>query len=562
MGSHNIFTKGATSQLITVALRDSTTGQLKTGVAFGSVTVKYHRQGASPSTVSVVTMTAGTWTSGGWVETSDAGIYQFGVPDAALATGAEAATLKFVVSGAFDKVVPVVLIDADLRNATSLGLSRLDAAVSSRSTYAGGDTSGTTTLLSRITGTLPLASDYTSTRAAKLDNLDATITSRLASLSYTAPLDAAGTRSAVGLTSANLETLLNALAGYIDTEVGAIKAVTDKLETTIELDGVVYRFTVNALEQAPVGGGGGSTDWTSDERTAIRSILGVPTSGTTPDDPSAGILDTIRDSSVAIKADTDSLLTRIPSTLFAGITRLARWLGLIAGKTADASTLAELNATTGGTTFNNTTDSLEAIRDRGDVAWITGSGGGGGGTGTGAYALTITVNDGATVLENATVRLSSGVTTLTALTDSAGQVVFGVDAATWSLVIVKSGYAFTPTTVVVSADDSQTFSMTATAITPDPDPAKSILVVTCYDETTSVESGVEIELTQTGAPSGATNAAFDTTARVAESNGSGVVTFTIWKNAPYIIRRSGSAHRLAFTATTDVASIASFLGSP
>lgn len=39
----------------------------------------------------------------------------------------------------------------------------------------------------------------------------------------------------------------------------AIKVVTDKLGTTIELDGAVYRFTTNALEMAPGGGGGGMT---------------------------------------------------------------------------------------------------------------------------------------------------------------------------------------------------------------------------------------------------------------------------------------------------------------
>lgn len=49
------------------------------------------------------------------------------------------------------------------------------------STYAGGDTSGTTTLLSRLT----------STRAGNLDNLDATVSSRLATSGYTAPPTAA-----------------------------------------------------------------------------------------------------------------------------------------------------------------------------------------------------------------------------------------------------------------------------------------------------------------------------------------------------------------------------------
>lgn len=43
------------------------------------------------------------------------------------------------------------------------------------------------------------------------NNLNATVSSRLASASYTAPLDAAGTRSAIGLASANLDTQLDAL---------------------------------------------------------------------------------------------------------------------------------------------------------------------------------------------------------------------------------------------------------------------------------------------------------------------------------------------------------------
>lgn len=43
----------------------------------------------------------------------------------------------------------------------------------------------------------------------------------------TAPLDAAGTRSAVGLASANLDTQLSTISGYLDTEVAAILATVD-----------------------------------------------------------------------------------------------------------------------------------------------------------------------------------------------------------------------------------------------------------------------------------------------------------------------------------------------
>jgi hypothetical protein len=44
-----------------------------------------------------------------------------------------------------------------------------------------------------------------------VDNINATISSRLATSGYTAPLDAAGTRTALGLASANLDTQLDAL---------------------------------------------------------------------------------------------------------------------------------------------------------------------------------------------------------------------------------------------------------------------------------------------------------------------------------------------------------------
>lgn len=80
----------------------------------------------------------------------------------------------------------------------------------------------------------------------------------------------------------------------------------------------------------------------------------------------------------AVKTDTGNLVTRITSTLFSGITYLSRWLGALAGKTADTTTRTEINATTAGAGYNETTDSQEAIRDRGDAAWTTGAGGGSG----------------------------------------------------------------------------------------------------------------------------------------------------------------------------------------
>lgn len=75
----------------------------------------------------------------------------------------------------------------------------------------------------------------------------------------------------------------------------------------------------------------------------------------------------------AVKTDTGNLVTRITSTLFSGITSLSQWLGMLAGKQVGNTTArTEIRATGAGSgTYDETTDSQEAIRDRGDAAYLT-----------------------------------------------------------------------------------------------------------------------------------------------------------------------------------------------
>jgi hypothetical protein len=98
----------------------------------------------------------------------------------------------------------------------------------------------------------------------------------------------------------------DAMAASANTEIANAVAATQaltRLDSMIESDGAgQFRFDTIALSMAPAGGGGGGTDWTANERTAIRAILGVPTSGTTPTDPTSGILDEIRDKTALITA--------------------------------------------------------------------------------------------------------------------------------------------------------------------------------------------------------------------------------------------------------------------
>lgn len=131
---------------------------------------------------------------------------------------------------------------------TALGdtrIANLDAAVSSRSTYAGGAVASVTGnvggnvvgSVASVTAGVTVTTNNDKTGYALssagvqaiwdaltsalttvgsigkwiVDKVDVVLSTRLASSSYTAPLDAAGVRTAVGLASANLDTQLDAL---------------------------------------------------------------------------------------------------------------------------------------------------------------------------------------------------------------------------------------------------------------------------------------------------------------------------------------------------------------
>jgi hypothetical protein len=94
-------------------------------------------------------------------------------------------------------------------------------------------------------------------------------------------------------------------------------------------------------------GGGGTSDWTADERTALRTILGIPASGTTPDDPTAGILDTIRDNvgTKASQASVDAVDDFVDTELATVLSRLGIPTDLGSGATLAANS-ADIEAQT------------------------------------------------------------------------------------------------------------------------------------------------------------------------------------------------------------------------
>lgn len=176
--------RGTTSKLVRVFVQDSgqSDGRGLTGLAQNAAgfVAYYIREGdASPTVIAKSAGTVGTWSSGGWAEidaTNMPGLYEFGLPNTVLAGGASVVVLLKGAAGMVPVPLEIQLVAFDTEDATALGLSRLDAAISTR----------------------------------------------LATAGYTAPDNAT---IATRATQASVDTV----AGYLDTEVAAIKAKTDNL---------------------------------------------------------------------------------------------------------------------------------------------------------------------------------------------------------------------------------------------------------------------------------------------------------------------------------------------
>jgi len=127
------FHKGSTAQLIEVFLQDAsrTDGGGLTGLTWASAGLKvsYRRRGSAGGMVSITlgAGTRGTWNSGSFVEIDSVnapGRYELSLPNAVLASGANAAHLTIV--GAVNLVQKEIDIDLDGLDSVQLGAKGLD----------------------------------------------------------------------------------------------------------------------------------------------------------------------------------------------------------------------------------------------------------------------------------------------------------------------------------------------------------------------------------------------------------------------------------------------------
>lgn len=112
--------KGTTSKRIPVLLQDAASGSGEglTGLVYNSsgLACAYWREddgNTGGTAVTLATATLGTWASGGFKEKDSSllkGEYEFGIPDAALATGANWVIVMFV-GGPLGLVPRTIVID-------------------------------------------------------------------------------------------------------------------------------------------------------------------------------------------------------------------------------------------------------------------------------------------------------------------------------------------------------------------------------------------------------------------------------------------------------------------
>lgn len=188
---------------------------------------------------------------------------------------------------ALDEDSTTLDLDATIRAAVGMASANLDTQLSGKSTLQFGDigfavwsidpadhdSPSTFGLLVQDikakTDGLPSDPADASVIAGRFDTLDTAVAdlptnAELATALGTAD-DAVLTAIDALPTNAELATALASADDAVLAQVALVKAVTDKLDDTLEDDGGTFRFTANALEEAPTGGSAPTADEIADE---------------------------------------------------------------------------------------------------------------------------------------------------------------------------------------------------------------------------------------------------------------------------------------------------------
>lgn len=359
----DIVKKGVTDRSVTIRIVDSTDGTPETGVVYNTsgIDLWYRREGAAKTSITEATLSALTdaHSDGGFLHIGD-GEYRLDLPDAAFASGANYVDIGGTVTGMIVIGGRVRLVNYDPEDGTRLGLTALPNAAADG---AGG---------------LPISD------AGGLDldaRLDVAVSSRLAPTTAGRTLDvSSGGEAGVDWANVGSPTTTINLSGT------TVKTATDIASDT----GTLLSNITTILNRIGAFTGSGINNILGFFQALMRSDTG----GGTPSDV-GGTYDNELHSTQKIteKIDSDIMgqlvalgyidvsgINSVPSKVDVLQLKTKKYLQLLARKdsaiaTDNATELSEINANggSGAGAFANSTDSTEAIRDRGDSAWVTGT---------------------------------------------------------------------------------------------------------------------------------------------------------------------------------------------
>lgn len=180
---------------------------------------------------------------------------------------------------------------------------------------------------------------------------------------------------------------------------------------------------------------------------------------------------------------------------------------------------------------------------------------------TGARSVAITVRDTSNVaIQGATVRLERAGYSYTLTTNASGLVTFSVDDATYTVTITAGGFSFTPVSLVVGGNVTQTYQMTASTVSPSAPPYTTGFW-TVLDLNGVAQANAQVTIQAANPPKDSTGLVLEDAPRTATANGSGVVQFTnLVKGATYVVYRTGSTRKFNVTVPANAGNTAA-LGS-
>lgn len=535
---------GLTSVSLGVFVADtsSTTGAGLSGVTNSSsgLVLEYRRAGQSTWTsVTPVSKTLGTYTSGGIVaDGSLAGAYEVDFPDAAFAAGARFVLCRIRgVTNMLPVLIEVELDAVDYQDATRFGLGAIPNVVQGNSgALPTGDASGRVTVI------------------ANQDKTGYSLTQSFPGNFATLAIDGSG-RVTVGSNAdktgysltqafpANFSALSIAVNGQINS-VGIVDELGPSALSANSLEDLIAAATWNSLTTATWATNSfGKHILISDNNNRSVKVVGA----------GAG----------HVAADIHAIQ---PAVIVAGS---------FAANAIDANALAADAATEIATAVGNLQtisrlDSMIESNGAGQFRFDTialsmaPTGGGGGGTGTGANTVTLTVLLAGSPVEGAKVRLSKGGESYLGTTSVAGQVVFNVDNGTWLVAITSPNTTFTGANLVVTGNQSASYTVTAISITPSA-PGNVTGYWLVLGANGLPESGAVLSMQAVSVECGNPGLALDTAVRTATSDGAGVAQFSNLTPGVRYQAWRGTGAKLYVSIPLDASGsleLSSLLGSP